>query len=433
MLRMVSERKQYIGKALSAVIAGLMTLSACAQVPEDSTARSDVAYQPASVEEATIIDDVVRASTDLGTAAIQFHDENQNVVLSPASISLAFAMLAEGAEGPAAEELELFLGASTTERTIAFSALQAALAEYDGDPAIIDDDELPDRPMVHMANQAVVRDNGDVKDTYLDILAQHYDAGVQPVDFTSKSARQLLDDWIHHHTGGLIEDSAVEPTEETLMVLQNAILLAAQWETPFEEAATQPREFTLLDGQQIEVDTMAQVLTASYTEYQNAQVIRLPYTEALAMDIVLPAPGETGRSLSAMDWEAISAQLEPSSAQTEIDLMLPVLDLQTPPGTSDLLRFLADDRGLSQTIAGESLDGIMEAELWIEGVDHQAVLQVDEAGTVGAAVTEVEVNAVSAPAFVETTEMHVDRPFILRIVHTDTDWPLFMAAISDPR
>ena len=75
----------------------------------------------------------------------------------------------------------------------------------------------------------------------------------------------------------------------------------------------------------------------------------------------------------------------------------------------------------------------MEAELWIEGVDHQAVLQVDEAGTVGAAVTEVEVNAVSAPAFVETTEMHVDRPFILRIVHTDTDWPLFMAAISDPR
>lgn len=430
---MISERKQFVLKAVTAVVTGLMALTACSQSPDDSTSRSDITYQPASLEDAAAIDDVVQASTRLGTSALQFHDESQNVVLSPASISLAFAMLAEGAEGPAAEELEQFLGAASTERTIAFSALQAVLAEYDGDPAIIHDDELPDRPMVHMANQAVVRDNGDVKDAYLDILAEHYDAGVQPVDFTSNTARRVLDDWIHHHTGGLIEESAVEPREETLMVLQNAILLAAQWETPFQEAQTQPRDFTLLDGQRVQVDTMGQMLTASYTEYQNAQVIRLPYTEGFAMDVVLPAEGESARTLSAQDWEEISTQLKRSSAEIAVDFTLPMMDLQATSETTDLLRFLADDQGLSQTTTGESLDGIMEADLWIEGVDHQAVLKVDEAGTIAAAVTEIEVNAVSAPAFDETVEMHVDRPFVLRIVHTETDWPLFMAAISDPR
>ena len=430
---MVTGRKKFLVTAVAAVATGLLALSACSQPPDDTTSRSDVTYQPASLEEAAAIDDVVQASTRLGAAALQFGSEDQNVILSPASISMAFAMLAEGAEGPAADELEQFLGASSTERTIAFGALQAALAEYDGDPAVIHDEELPDHPMAHMANQAVVRDNGDVKGTYLDILAEHYDAGVQPVDFTSNTARQILDDWVHHHTGGLIERSAVKPTEKTLMVLQNAILLAAQWKSPFQEAQTQPRDFTLPDRQQVQVDTMRQVLTASYTEYHNTQVIRLPYTEGFAMDVVLPAEGESARSLSAQEWEQISTQLERSSAETEVDFTLPVMDLQAPPETTDLLGFLAEDQGLVQTVAGNSLDGIMEAELWIEGVDHQAVLQVDEAGTIAAAVTEIEVNAVSAPAFIEALEMHVDRPFVLRIVHTETDWPLFMAAINDPR
>ena len=75
----------------------------------------------------------------------------------------------------------------------------------------------------------------------------------------------------------------------------------------------------------------------------------------------------------------------------------------------------------------------MESDLWIESVNHQAVLQVDEAGTVAAAVTEIGVAEISAPVVEDSVEMHVDRPFVLRIVHTETEWPLFMAAVSDPR
>ncbi|OAV60200.1 serpin family protein [Enteractinococcus helveticum] len=61
------------------------------------------------------------------------------------------------------------------------------------------------------------------------------------------------------------------------------------------------------------------------------------------------------------------------------------------------------------------------------------MLKVDEDGTIAAAVTEIEVNEVSEPVFSETLEMHADRHFVLRIVHTDTAWPLFLAAIADPR
>jgi hypothetical protein len=29
--------------------------------------------------------------------------------------------------------------------------------------------------------------------------------------------------------------------------------------------------------------------------------------------------------------------------------------------------------------------------------------------------------------------MHVDRPFVIRIAHTPTDWSLFLVRIADPR
>lgn len=428
---MCAVRKPLIFKSAASFVVGLLALTACSPTPDATTSRSTVEYQPVSLEEATSVDDVVRATTEIGAAALQFHDAEENVVLSPASIAMAFAMLAEGAEAEAAEELDGFLGASQDERTQAFSALQATLAQYDGDPASIHDEELPERPMVHMANHTVVRNDGDVKATYLDTLAKHYDAGVQEVDFSSDTAQRILDEWVNHHTGGLIEESGVEPTEKTLMVLQNAILMAAAWAAPFETA--QPGDFTLPGGKLIQTDIMEQIVTAQYTEYQNAQIVRLPYTESFAMDIVLPAEAQSARSLSAADWEQISQRLTRENATTQVDLSMPVMDLSSPRETTDLLRFLSDDQGLDQTLAGNSLDGIMESDLWIESVNHQAVLQVDEAGTVAAAVTEIGVAEISAPVVEDSVEMHVDRPFVLRIVHTETEWPLFMAAVSDPR
>lgn len=430
---MDSVGKRFVLKSAVQLIAGLLAFTACSTAPEDDSARSEVEYRPASLQNATALDDVVLATTRLGSDALQFRPETANVILSPASITTAFAMLAEGAEGEAAQELEEFLGAGGRDRTLAFSALQAALAEFDGDPKTVQQTELPEHPMLHMANQAVVRDNGDVKETYLDVLAEYYDAGIQEVDFGTDAAKKMLDAWVNHHTGGLIDESAVEPTDNTLMVLQNAILLAAAWDAPFDQTQTQQRDFTLPGGELVQVDSMRQSLPANYTEYQGAQIIRLPYTQGFAMDVVLPPKGESARGLSAVQWLEISELLSQESDQTEVDLVLPKMEIAAPRETTDIRDFLSTDQGLQETIAGNSLDGIMESDLWIEGVDHQAILQVDEAGTVAAAVTEIEVAEVSAPVVMESIEMHVDRPFVLRIVHTETQWPLFMAAVSDPR
>jgi len=105
--------------------------------------------------------------------------------------------------------------------------------------------------------------------------------------------------------------------------------------------------------------------------------------------------------------------------RSEIDLrpLLPELGLSTLPGC-------AADADLSG-IAGEPGD------LCVGQAAQQAELKVDEAGTVAAAVTEIGVQVVSAPRV--EAEYVFDRPFLFTVSHDDTGWPLFLAAVRDPR
>lgn len=91
-------------------------------------------------------------------------------------------MLGEGARGVTAEELDALLGASGPERTDAVNALTGELASLDGDPAVVQEDELPETPLVHVANNVVVDDDAEILAEYLDTLAVGYGASVQSTD-----------------------------------------------------------------------------------------------------------------------------------------------------------------------------------------------------------------------------------------------------------
>lgn len=422
-------------------LAALLALTACAAEPTQQL-RSGQEYEPASLSEAAALQEVVSATTEFGAESLAEVAQQQNVVLSPASILVVLAMLAEGAAGPAAEELDDLLGASGTERTEAFSALQAAVLTYDGDPALVQEEDLPDTPLLHLANQLVLSDAAAPEEEFLDVLASAYDAGMVTTDFTSAESKQVLDEWVNEHTGGLVEESAVEtPDPELVFVLQNAILMAAQWQMQFDPSQTTEREFTTAAGETVEAEMMQQTLEAAYTEHDDAQVIRLPYTEAFAMDIVLPSGNATGaeapvqdwtaqdwtlQDWTAQDWEAVDTAFA-GEAETAVDLTLPRVDIETSEDLVSLLQGM----GAVETVAGNDLSRIDPA-VEISQVAHQAVLTIDEQGTVAAAVTEVA-GVTSAPVEPpEAVEMTVDRPYLVRIVHKETNWPLFMAFIADP-
>ncbi|GAB3158141.1 serpin family protein [Myceligenerans halotolerans] len=429
--------------AVVALLPLSLTLAACGGAnPDAGTVRSDVERKTVTVADASAVPDVVAATDELGRVMVGpaappagsdcTSPDGPNAVASPASLAVALAMLTEGADASTLAALDEALGAGGDDRTDAFNALSRAVGEYDGDPAVVQDDELPDPPVLHLANQAVIDDELTPLDSYLDALAEGFGAGVQHTDLGGDEGKAILDAWTNEHTGGLIDESAITPEPSLRLVLQNAVLLAARWQQPFTETRD-AEPFTLDDGTGIQAEAVWGTLGVPYTSQDGWQAARLPYTEGFHADVLLP-PDTTAVSgdgapaaPDADTWAALDAALT-SAEPRPVELTMPSLDVETGP--VDLCAALYD-AGLGELYQLPDLSGISDQDLALTQAFQQVVLQVDAEGTVAAAVTELGMAETSMP--LGQVEMTVDRPYLLRIAHTDTSWPLFLAAIGDPR
>jgi serine protease inhibitor len=398
------------------------------------TRATEVTPLTLTLPEASQVEAVVAATWNAGANMLQHGNQGENVVVSPASLLTALSMLAEGARGETLTEMEQALGASGPGRQEAFAALRQALAIHDGDPAVVQADELPESPLLHLASQVVVDDQLEVAPAFLTALAQVYDAGVQHIDLGSAAGKQLLDAWVKYHSGGLIEESAIQPDPMLRMVLQDAITFAARWEVEFKEFSTSDADFYLSADEVEQVPMMRQTGFFAFAEVDGWTAVRKPYAGGdFYADFILPPLGVDPASASA----ALLTQLNGALASTEqqlIDLGIPKLDIR-PEQPLDLRGPIAD-LGMPLVLDSQAADltgvGSDSAgnRLYLGQAFQQAVLIVDEAGTRAAAVTEMGIMATGI--MIPGLEFILNRPFAMQIVHTESGWPLFMAAIRNP-
>ncbi|MCA0251317.1 MAG: serpin family protein [Actinobacteria bacterium] len=411
------------------LVAAMLALVGCGGADADAgLLRGEGQPRVVPLADATALPDVVDATRRIGVTTLATAPRDGNTVISPSSLAMALAMLTEGARGETLTALEAMFGASGEQRRDAIAALRGALLAYDGDPAAATGEKLPDRPIVHLANQVVVDDQYEPSQAYLDALTDVFDAGVQAADLGSDAGKQVLSAWVKHHTGGLIPETAIEPNPDLRLVLQDVILLAARWQTPFSAHSTGEQPFTLPDGSQVQTETMWGTEQWAYAEVEGWQAIRLPYTEALHADVLLPPAGTDPADASADLLARIAAALDAATPELVV-LTLPTLDVG--PNKLDLLDILPALRAPVLCADGPDLSGIGPGDLCVLQAAQQAVLKVDEEGTVAAAVTEIGVGESGAPQ--PERELRFDRPYLFTIAHQETGWPLFLAAIRDPR
>lgn len=421
--------------ALTCTIA-LGSLAACGGSPASAAEelRGSASYEAVEPTEVPVhlVENVMVASEELGVQMMAAAEPGENTVVSPASATIAFAMLAPGASGEGAEELSRLLGADPDGAVQVVNAFMGRLAAWEGDPAGFDPEEIPETPFLHIANRVVVDHQFEPTETYLDALSRDFDAGMLKADLASQDTKPLFDAWVDEHTAGLIPESAIEPNDDLVLVLQNAVLFGARWEQVFDPNDTQPRPFTLADGESVEVEMMSQLANIAYAEKDGWSAISLRYSEGLVALFFLPPegsdplegdPAETARTLREL--ERTVAEAPPSSVQVTI----PVIDTAAKTQLTPVLQ----DLGYEAIFSGPSrpLDGIADAELFIGQAAQQAVLQVREEGTVAAAVTEIGVGATSMP--VVDHEFTADRPFVMTVITPYFGWDLFQATIRDPR
>ncbi|SNS60230.1 Serpin (serine protease inhibitor) [Micrococcales bacterium KH10] len=427
----------------AALAAPLVVLAGCSGnsepgVKSDLMRAEGVQMRTVELSGADALDSVVEAAVAVGATTLQTAGGEDNLVVSPSSLVTALAMLADGAKGQTLTDLELMLGASGDQRRDAFAALQRAIGQHDGDPVLATGDELPDKPILHLASQVVIDDGFEVNKNYLEALADGYDAGAQHADLSSSAGKKVLDAWVNHHTGGLIEESAIEPSDDLRLVLQDAILFAGRWQYEFSALATWQQPFNLADGTQVDVETMSTIdASFSYAELSDGWVaVRMPYQDAAYADVLLPPQGtDPAQAMPSLLAEA-KAKLN-QNEPVEIAVSLPKVDIKDAAPLDLIGSGVFEQLGIASTLCtsgAADLSGIALApgELCLEQAMQQAVLQIDEAGTVAAAVTELGVGVTSAP-MPPANEVHFDRPFLFTINHDESGWPLFYAAIRDPR
>ena len=382
--------------------------------------------------------DVNMADLVVGNSAFAFdlyqalrHGGDENLFYSPYSISLALSMTYAGARGETEQQMADTLRFALPQEQLhrAFNGLDLALARR-GEGGE-DDDE--GRFQLNIANSIWGQRGYEFLETFLDLLAEHYGAGLRTLDFEQapEEARVTINEWVSNQTEERIKDlippGLIRPL--TRLVLANAIYFNAAWSNPFEEGLTQDGAFTLLDGGQVTVPMMRQTERMRYAEGERVRAVELTYKGSeMAMVVLLPEAGhfeQFERSLDTEQVAAIVAALEPS----HVALSMPKFEFESEFALGKVLQEMGMEDAFSGTVADFSgMDGTRR--LSIGAVVHKAFVAVDEAGTEAAAATAVIMVESAAPA--APVEVTVDRPFVFLIRDLETGAILFVGRVVDP-
>lgn len=342
-----------------------------------------------------------------------------NTVVAPYSVTFALSMIYAGARGDTATEIADVLHADGMDAAAWHDGINA----YD---LTLDARTAGSSTEWNSANKVWVRPGLSLRDEFLDVLTGDYGSPLAETDFAAdpKRARRTVNDWVDQQTNSLVSElfppGSFTPT--TVMALVNAVAMDAPWEFPFDPAATVEASFTLADGTTIETPTM------HYDEYlpsrteEAYQAVELPYGGgALSMTVIVPD-----------DLERFEAEMSADSLlgiiggtrEGGIHLSLPKWTARTHLRLDDLLSELGMPTAFTPRADFSGM--VQGGGIWVDRVEHEALVEVDESGTRAAAASGGVMAGSHGPTIA------VDRPFLYLIHDRGARTILFIGRVLDP-
>ena len=239
-------------------------------------------------------------------------------------------------------------------------------------------------------------------------VSEQYLAPVEPL----KSVDQV-NGWCSNKTHGKIPHLLDELSEETLLIILNAIYFKGEWRLPFEEESTTKLPFYNFGKDLEEVDTMRQIESFLYYEDKNVQAIQLRFLEDfMSAIIILPAEGtDINKYINSLSTSKDYNKINEGFDYARVDLQLPKFEVRFSENLNQILK----DLGMFNAFNSDSADfsGLRdEGGLFISKVIHKTYLKVNEDGTEAAAVTGITMDGASFHGEEKIFEMKVNRPFL---------------------
>jgi serpin B len=354
-----------------------------------------------------------------------------NLIYSPYSISLTLAMNYAGARGETEAQMAHTLHFLPQDKLhAALNALDLELAQRGKGGS---EDATP--LQLNIASAIWAEQTIPFLQTYLDVLAQNYGAGIQLADFLNQyeAVRKEINNWVSKETNDKIQDLLPENVlkPSTRMVLVNAIYFKADWRIPFDPNNTHDAPFHLLDGSEVQVKMMSESLSGvPYAQGDGYQAISLPYQgETASMVIIVPDEGRFEEFESTLDLQKLDEILGSMQPGGGLQLELPKFSFTTDLGLKEQLTSMGMPDAFDPDHADFSgMTG--NSDLYIDNVLHKAFVAVDEKGTEAAAATGVvmDVTSIMLPDMTLT----IDRPFFFMIRDLPSGQILFAGRVLNP-
>ena len=342
--------------------------------------------------------------------------EDKNVFMSPLSVSLALGMVMNGANGTTLTEIRQVLGMNgmnSTDVNEYYELMQKTL------PAI----DL--KTKLSLANSIWYRNGFNVKPSFLKINSDYFNATSQGLDFASPAALETINGWCSDNTNKLIPKVLDQIDGSTVMFLLNAIYFKGNWVTKFNKDKTFTGEFVNDEGKNTEVDMMQLKSEFGYYEDDVAEYLCMPYgNKAFSMIAILPDEGKsTDDVLRVLTAEKFSDAVNKMSTE-EVQVYFPRFKVKNKFQLKPILQAM----GMLQAFEPSADFGRISDNrpLWIDYVQHDTYVDVNEEGTEAAAVTTV--------AFKESAGLmfRADKPFLFVIREQSTGIILFVGKVSNP-
>jgi len=353
---------------------------------------------------------------------IRAESDEENLMISPLSVSVALAMAYNGADSGTKSEMEKVLklnGLTKEQINASYKILINALQKLD------------DEVVFEIANAIFYADGFSVKPGFLSINEDVYNAEVSKLNFSSPAAVETINGWVAEKTNDKIQKIIDQLNPLDRMVLLNAIYFYGTWTNEFDKDGTHNLSFRKTDGTTLEVPMMNKLEKLPYKENTLFKAIKMPYGNGqYNMVVLLPVNDNNSQDiidvLTAANWNSWMSTFEMTD---RVKITMPRFKYAFETSLKKVLTSM----GMEKAFVPDEADfsGISDEDLYISDAIHKSYIDVNETGTEAAAVTGL-VFATTSMDPDPPVSFYVDRPFVYAITEKDTGAILFIGEVNHP-
>lgn len=346
-------------------------------------------------------------------------NNQDNLLISPTSVSLALSLLYNGASGETQQQMSKALALQELDLTEVNKAYQNLLTILQAQTDI----------NLSIANSIWLREGFAIKPSFLENNQQYYQTQVTELDFGQPEAKNIINNWVKESTQGKIDNMIDSIKREDVLFLINAIYFQGKWQSQFNSDLTKTQPFNSANGETINYPLMTQSGNFAYYQTDDFQLINLPYGESggISMYVLLPQEkislDTVLTQVNSQTWQEWQNKLE----KTQGLIALPKFSLEYDIELNNILT----DLGMKNAFTDQAdFSNLTESKVKVSQVKHKTFIDVNEEGTEASAATSIGVSITSLPIN-QPFQMIVNRPFLYIIQDNQTDTILFMGTVNN--